>query len=118
MPTKDELVAFGQAHGVDVDSSMLKADIEAALTDAGYDPTTMEEGTVGTEEQRDEQSDPTTDEQSDVNPTTTPEDLEGTSSDAQHSTYSRPDQQREGEINPPPGPQTVQTRGTPEEAAE
>jgi hypothetical protein len=111
MATKDELVAFGQAHGVDVDSSMLKADIEAALTDAGYDPTTMEEGT-------DEQSDPTTDEQSDVNPTTTPEDLEGTSSDAQHSTYTRPDQQREGEINPPPGPQTVQERGKPEEAAE
>jgi hypothetical protein len=110
MATKDELVAFGQAHGVDVDSSMLKADIEAALTDAGYDPTTMEEGTVGTEEPRDEQSD--------VNPTTTPEDLEGTSSDAQHSTYTRPDQQREGEINPPPGPQTVQERGKPEEAAE
>jgi hypothetical protein len=115
MATKDELIAFGQAHGVDVDSSMLKADIEAALSDAGYDPTTMEEGTVGTEEQRDEQADA---EQADVNPTTTPEDLEGTSSDAEHSTYSRPDQQREGEINPPPGPQTVQTRGKPDEASE
>jgi hypothetical protein len=120
MATKDELLTFGQAHGVDVDSSMLKADIEAALSDAGYDPTTLGEATVGTEEPRDEQSDvnPTTDEQSDVNPTTTPEDLEGTSSDAEHSTYSRPDQQREGEINPPPGPQTVQTRGKPEEASE
>jgi hypothetical protein len=103
MATKDELVAFGQAHGLDVDSSMLKADIEAALSSAGYDPTTMGEATVGTEE-------PDT--------TTTPEDLEGTSSDAKHSTYTRVDQQREGEINPPPGPQTIQTRGKPEEAAE
>jgi hypothetical protein len=109
MATKDELVAFGQAHGVDVDSSMLKADIEAALSDAGYDPTTTGDDTVGTEEPRDESAD--------VNPTTA-EDVENTSSDAEHSTYSRPDQQREGEINPPPGPQTIQTRGKPEEAAE
>jgi hypothetical protein len=46
MATKDELVAFGQANGVDVDSSMLKADIEAALSGAGYDPTTVGEATV------------------------------------------------------------------------
>jgi hypothetical protein len=110
MATKDELVAFGQANGVDVDSSMLKADIEAALSGAGYDPTTVGEATVATE-----QPDTTTEV---PDATTTPEDLEGTSSDAQHSTYSRPDQQREGEINPPPGPQTVQTRGKPDEAAE
>jgi hypothetical protein len=41
--------------------------------------------------------------------------LEGTSSDAAHSTYARADQQREGEINPPPGPQTQQVRGKPSE---
>jgi hypothetical protein len=43
------------------------------------------------------------------------EELADTSSDAAHSTYSRVDAQREGEINPPPGPQTQQVRGKPSE---
>jgi len=95
MATKEELVAFGQAHGIAVDMSMLKADIEAAISDAGYDPTTPEENV--TEE-------PT------AEPTAV-EDVVKTSSDAQWSTYWRPDQQREGEVTPPPGPQTMQERG-------
>lgn len=45
------------------------------------------------------------------------EDVENTSSDAQYSTYQRVDQQREGEVNPPPGPQSVQIRGQAQEAA-
>jgi len=43
MPTKDELIAFASEVGVDVPASATKADIEAALTDAGYDPVTLEE---------------------------------------------------------------------------
>jgi hypothetical protein len=39
------------------------------------------------------------------------EDVVGTSSDAAYATYVRVDQQREGDINPPPGQQTQQTRG-------
>ena len=96
MATKDELVAFAEAHGVDVDASWLKADIEAALTDAGYDPTN-----VGVEPMA-----------------TDPEEAERTSSDASYSTYVRLDQQEieatwaEGENPlPAPGPQTVQQRG-------
>lgn len=101
MATKDELIAFADAHGIAVDSSMLKADIEAAISDAGYDPITLEEATV---------SDEPAAEQTTVDPSL--------SRDAQHSTYSRVDQQREGEINPPPGPQTQQELGVPTEATE
>jgi hypothetical protein len=43
MPTKDELIAFASEVGVDVPASATKADIEAALTDAGYDPVTLQE---------------------------------------------------------------------------
>lgn len=38
MATKAELVDFGREHGLAVDGTMLKADIESALRDAGYDP--------------------------------------------------------------------------------
>lgn len=102
MPTKEELVAFGQSAGLDVDSSMLKPDIEAALTDAGYDPTTLE-GDMGTEESAEE--------------TAVAEDLAGTSSDAQFSTYNEASSAKdvnEG-ANPPPGRSVEQTRGEPSE---
>jgi len=104
MATKDELVAFANAHGVDVDATWLKADIEAALTDAGYDPATLE-ATDMTDE------------------TTPPEDLEAqaeyilsTSSDSQFSTYSEvaPD----AAIQPAPGRIGEETRGEPTESAE
>jgi hypothetical protein len=43
MATKAELIEYGQAHGVAVDDSMLKTDIEQALRDAGHDPNTLTE---------------------------------------------------------------------------
>lgn len=115
MATKTELVAFGQAHGVDVDSSMSKADIEAALTDAGYDPTNLGETTVGTEEPRDEQAGT---EQATTDPAIGQDELENTSSDAANSTYAEAPQDKEAVDNPPPGRQVEQHRGTPDEAAE
>jgi len=100
MATKDELVAFGQANGVDVDSSMLKADVEAALSDAGYDPSTVGEDNVSEEPEN-----------------TSAEDDSRLSRQSHFSTYRRVDQQREGEINPPPGPTTLEERGEPTEGA-
>lgn len=41
MATKDELIQFASSHGVDVSSSWTKAEIEAALVSAGYDPNTV-----------------------------------------------------------------------------
>lgn len=40
------------------------------------------------------------------------------SRDAQHSTYQRVEQQREGEVMPPPGQMVAQTLGKPTEATD
>jgi hypothetical protein len=64
VPTKAELVEFGQAKGVAVDESMLKGDIEQAIRDAGYDPenpygtSQTQETTVADEQQQDQQEQP------------------------------------------------------------
>jgi hypothetical protein len=103
MPTKAEVIAYANdVLGLDVDGSMTKADIEAAIYEAGYDPNDMGEDDMA-------EADTTAD---------VAEEVERTSSDAAYSTYTRVDQQREGEINPPPGPQSQQTRGVAAEAAE
>jgi len=93
MATKDELVAFGQAHGIAVDMSMLKGDIEAAIADAGYDPTTIGVQAVSEE--------PTA-------PANGEEEPRG-SSDAQFSTYA--EVQPDTDERPAPGRQVEQTRG-------
>lgn len=41
MPTKSELVAFASEQGVNVATSWTKAQIEAQLASAGYDPVTL-----------------------------------------------------------------------------
>jgi len=97
MPTKDELLAFAEANGIAADSSMLKADVEAAIYDAGYDPTNLGEEPVSE---------------------TDPQEIGGgdignTSSDAANSTYT--------EVEPDvadAGRQVEQERGEPTEAAE
>jgi hypothetical protein len=44
MPTKAEVIAYANdVLGLDVDGSMTKADIEAAIYEAGYDPNDMGE---------------------------------------------------------------------------
>lgn len=98
MPTKDELVAFGEAHGIDVDMSMLKEDIEASIRDAGYDPTTVGETPMSEE--------PT-------NGESVAEEIRETSSDARFATYE--EVQPDTEERPPPGRQVQQTRGKPTE---
>jgi hypothetical protein len=102
MATKAELIAYGEAHGVAVDDSMLKADIEAALRDAGYDPETLSEG-------EDVMSEPDAPATTDADPA---EEF-AKSSQAHFSTYSEntdvPDE------NPPLGRHVVQERGEPSE---
>lgn len=97
MATKDELLAFCEQHGIQADASMLKADIEAAVAAAGYDPTTLEEASTVSEVDWDEAADV----------------LENSSSDAAFSTYAEvaPDP----EVRPAPGRQVEQTRGEAQE---
>ncbi len=90
MATKDELVAFANANGVDVDASWLKADIEAALSDAGFDPNNL--GASMSEE-------PMTTEEMDEHA----EYLVGTSSDARFSTKT--EVEPDPDIRPAPGRQ-------------
>lgn len=104
MATKEELVAFAEAHGIAVDSSDLKADIESAIADAGYDPTNLqprEEATVSDE--------------GTTNGEGEGQDIVSTSSDARFSTYAEAPTEREGEY-PEPGRQVEQTRGEPAES--
>ena len=42
MPTKAELLVFAEDYGITADDSMLKADIESAISAAGFDPVTLE----------------------------------------------------------------------------
>jgi hypothetical protein len=106
MATKDELVAYGQANGVAVDASMLKADIEQALRDAGYDPDTLQStgGTAMTQEPAAAEA-----------PAAPPEE-ERLSRDARDSTYAQVDPP--DDVFPPPGPIVEQTLGTPKEASD
>lgn len=103
MPTKDELIAFASEAGVDVSASSTKAEIEAALYDAGYDPVTLEAAPM-----------------SEPEPTPAHE-VQGTdpglSRQAQFSTYTEAPSDREGE-NPPPGRTVHQELGTPTETTE
>lgn len=100
MATKEELVAFAGAHGISVDPSWLKADIEAAIDDAGYDPTTLEETTMS-EEGREIRDAPAED--------------EPTSSDARNASYTEVTPDDADELLPP-GRQVEQERGAPSEA--
>lgn len=101
MATKEELIAFAESHGIDVDSSMVKADIESAISDAGYDPNTLEESTVSDEPEA---------EQTTADPSL--------SRNAEFSTYTEVAPQQLTEQRPPPGRQVQQELGTPSESTE
>src|SRR5262245_36748086 len=98
MATKDELVAFGQSQGIAVDMSMLKADIEAAIRDAGYE--LPGEETVVSDEPEATEAEP------------------ALSRDASNSTYAEASAPKDAGEVPAPGPQVEQTLGAPVEASE
>lgn len=98
MPTKDELLTFTTDMGITASSSWAKADIESAVSAAGYDPETLQAW---------EDEEP----MSETVPE--PEAGEPVSTQAQFSTYEEmadvPDE------NPPLGTFVEQTLGPPSE---
>jgi hypothetical protein len=100
MPTKAELVAFASSAGVDVSETWTKADIEAALASAGFDPDYL----AGD----DDVSDTGTDTEENVAET-----ILRTSSDARFSTYT--EVEVDTDERPRPGRLVEQERGEPDE---
>jgi hypothetical protein len=97
VPTKDELVTFASDAGIDVSASWTKAEIEAAVDAAGYDPLTLE---------------PYGDEPvSEINGDTSGDEV--VSTQAQFSTYAEAAEQPD--TNPPTGKIVEQTLGPPSE---
>jgi hypothetical protein len=118
MPTKAELVAYARAHNVPVSAAWPKADVEAALRDAGYDPTTLPEGE---DTLMAEQSAPATNPQQP--PEVTQEEAEEDkrmSSDARFSTYreATEDELDNADDVLPPGPHVMQEKGEASEDAD
>lgn len=106
MATKDELLAYADANGVQADASMLKTDIEQALRDAGHNPDTLTP--LAGETMSDEPASP------DVN---TEEEQAAVSSDARFSTYREANAEELAEVDEqlPPGRIVVQELGEPSE---
>lgn len=105
MATKDELLAYADANGVQADASMLKTDIEQALRDAGHNPDTLTPLTGETMPDEPAAPDVNTEEQAAV------------SSDARFSTYreAKPDELGDVDEQLPPGRIVIQEPGEPSE---